>query len=218
MARPQTPVVRTEVWVPIVELEAEVVPVPAFEAEGGFCPHAGTRTHMIMPTVMTRSVLLHRGRVMSCWTPTKGERFPRWCEARDTDGVSMREDCRHFESRTYESGEVARFCVLGLAPQAPWRCPENCPGHELPFISWRYETSELSRPLVEDEPGGTVDQNEAVFADAEAIVNDEEPEAIRDRETAEGEAGTRGWRSEFVRSYGTLKDPLDRRPESAHPQ
>ena len=77
MARPQTPVFRTEVCVTIVELEAEVVPVPAFEAEREFCPHAGTKTHMIMPSVTTRRVLPSRGRVMSCWTPTDSERFPR---------------------------------------------------------------------------------------------------------------------------------------------
>jgi hypothetical protein len=30
--------------------------------------------------------------------------------------VPMREECKHFQSRTYASGEVARFCVLDLAP------------------------------------------------------------------------------------------------------
>ena len=29
----------------------------------------------------------------------------------------MREDCRHFQSRTYDTGEIARFCVLNLAPE-----------------------------------------------------------------------------------------------------
>ena len=27
----------------------------------------------------------------------------------------MREECKHFQSRTYDSGEVARFCVLDSA-------------------------------------------------------------------------------------------------------
>jgi hypothetical protein len=40
----------------------------------------------------------------------------------------MREDRVHYESRTYaDNGEVARFCTLGLAPEAPWRCPDGCP-------------------------------------------------------------------------------------------
>ena len=57
----------------------------------------------------------------------------------------MREDCRHFESRTYEGGEVARFCVLDLAPEAPWRCPENCPSYERSVIDPTFETAALGR-------------------------------------------------------------------------
>lgn len=38
----------------------------------------------------------------------------------------MRDDCKNFQTRTYRSGDVARFCVLGLAPEAPWRCPDQC--------------------------------------------------------------------------------------------
>lgn len=105
----------------------------------------------------------------------------------------MREDCRHFESRTYADGEVARFCVLDLAPEAPWRCPENCPAYQRSVIDPTFETVELSRPPVEDEPEGSVDDIEAVLADAEAIVEEAEPEAIRWMEASEGNAGKRGW-------------------------
>ena len=42
----------------------------------------------------------------------------------------MREECKHFQSRTYSDGEVARFCVLDLAPEAPWRCPDDCSRYE----------------------------------------------------------------------------------------
>ncbi len=38
----------------------------------------------------------------------------------------MREDCKFFQSRTYPSGDQARFCALSLAPEAPWRCPTDC--------------------------------------------------------------------------------------------
>jgi hypothetical protein len=41
--------------------------------------------------------------------------------------VVMREDCKYFQRRISESGEPAQFCALGLAPEAPWRCPRNCP-------------------------------------------------------------------------------------------
>jgi hypothetical protein len=105
----------------------------------------------------------------------------------------MREDCRHFESRTYDTGEVARFCVLDLAPEAPWRCPENCPAYERSVIDPTFETAELSRPPVEDEPEGSVDDIEAVLADAEAIVEDAEPEVVRAVEEGERGAGKRPW-------------------------
>lgn len=104
--------------------------------------------------------------------------------------VPMREDCRHFESRAYDSGEVARFCVLGLAPEAPWRCPDDCSRYERTLIDGTFETAELSRPPVEDEPDDTPDNIEGVLADAEAIVEAAEPDAIRDAETT-GLAGPR---------------------------
>jgi hypothetical protein len=107
--------------------------------------------------------------------------------------MPMREDCRHFESRTYEGGEVARFCVLDLAPEVPWRCPENCSAYERSVIDSTFETVELARPLVEDEPEGSVDDIEAVLADAEAVVEESEPEALRAVEAGERSAGKRGW-------------------------
>ena len=39
----------------------------------------------------------------------------------------MRQDCKNFESRTYPNGETVRKCNLDLAPEAPWRCPDDCP-------------------------------------------------------------------------------------------
>ena len=35
--------------------------------------------------------------------------------------MPMREECKHFQSRTYASGEVPRFCVLDLAPEGAER-------------------------------------------------------------------------------------------------
>ena len=42
--------------------------------------------------------------------------------------MPMRVDCRNYESRTYANGEVVRKCRIDLAPEAPWRCPDDCPG------------------------------------------------------------------------------------------
>ena len=63
--------------------------------------------------------------------------------------MPMREDCRHFAARTYEGGEVARFCVLDLAPEAPWRCPENCASYEQTVIDGSFVQGSLARPEVE---------------------------------------------------------------------
>ena len=97
--------------------------------------------------------------------------------------MPMREDCVHYESRTYDDdGEVACFCTLDLAPEAPWRCPEHCPKYErLLMIGADFEKGSLSHtPEVEDEPDESPDDIAAVLADAEHIVEDAEPEVIAD--------------------------------------
>jgi hypothetical protein len=38
----------------------------------------------------------------------------------------MREDCKYFQTREFASGDATRFCALYLAPEAPWRCPDDC--------------------------------------------------------------------------------------------
>jgi hypothetical protein len=91
----------------------------------------------------------------------------------------MREDCRHFESRTYPGGEVARFCMLDLAPEAPWKCPEPCPKYEPSLVDGTFVTAALARPPVEDEPEGSPDDIEAVLDDAEAIVAHAEYDVAR---------------------------------------
>jgi len=92
----------------------------------------------------------------------------------------MREECKHYQSRTYASGEVARFCELDLAPEAPWRCPDDCPSYvrRLADAGWVHGT--LVEPAIEDEPGG---ENVAELLDqAEDIVNAAVPETLADVE------------------------------------
>jgi len=94
--------------------------------------------------------------------------------------VPMREDCDHYESRTYDDGEVARFCTLGLAPEAPWRCPEGCPRYErLLIVTADFEKGSLAHtPPVEEEPDvPTVDVVD-VLNDAEEIVDRAVPEVV----------------------------------------
>jgi hypothetical protein len=112
---------------------------------------------------------------------------------RDNQPMPMREDCRHFESRVYDSGETARYCLLGLAPEQPWRCPDGCSHYERSVIDPTYETANLTRPPVEDEPDADPDNIEGVLADAEAIVEHTEPDALRDIEQAEAKSSRPRW-------------------------
>ena len=71
---------------------------------------------------------------------------PRWvgdAKARPPATMSvmpMRQDCKYFESRTYPNGETVRKCDLDLAPEAPWRCPDDCPKYtrRLADVNWSY--------------------------------------------------------------------------------
>jgi hypothetical protein len=92
--------------------------------------------------------------------------------------MPMREECKNFQSRTYASGEVARFCVLDLAPEAPWRCPENCPkfAPRLADVGWIH--GNLVEPAIEAEPDVPVDEMTEVLGEAEKIVNDVAPKAL----------------------------------------
>ena len=94
----------------------------------------------------------------------------------------MREDCCHYQTRTYEDdGEVARFCTLGLAPEAPWRCPPECGSYErIVMISADLEHGSLHTPPVEDEPDDPPDEIVALLADAETIVGAAEAEVLAD--------------------------------------
>jgi len=103
-----------------------------------------------------------------------------------TLGVPMREDCRHFGSRTYDDGEVARFCVLDLAPEAPWRCPENCPQYERTVIDATFVRGSLAPTEVEDEPEEKAEDIEDLLDDAEMIVDAAEPAALADLDGARG--------------------------------
>lgn len=105
----------------------------------------------------------------------------------------MREDCRHFESRTYDDGEVARFCVLDLAPEAPWRCPADCASYERTVIDSTFVQGSLARPRVEDEPDETPDAIGDVLDDAEHIVDDAEADVLHDLQHDESKRKRSWW-------------------------
>ncbi len=88
----------------------------------------------------------------------------------------MREECKNFESRTYRTGETVRKCNIDLAPEAPWRCPDDCSGYErrLADVNWQHGT--LITPPTPDEPTG---EGIAELLDAaEDIINAAGPDIL----------------------------------------
>lgn len=86
----------------------------------------------------------------------------------------MRQDCKFFESRTYGNGETVRKCDLDLAPEAPWRCPDQCQAYQkrLADVNWAHGT--LVTPPTPAEPPGLDDRGDDIAAlldEAEDIVN-----------------------------------------------
>lgn len=95
--------------------------------------------------------------------------------------MGMRSDCRHYDSRTYASGEVVRKCRLDLAPEAPWRCPEDCAAFELRRIDvgWQYGSLQSAVTAPEPVPATPDDASVAALLDeAEDIVNAAAPDIL----------------------------------------
>ncbi|HQF95974.1 MAG TPA: hypothetical protein PLS46_17530 [Microthrixaceae bacterium] len=112
--------------------------------------------------------------------------------------MPMREECKFFESRTYATGESVRKCDLDLAPEAPWRCPENCAAFQprLADVNWSHGT--LITPPTPPEPAsvGSDPSIAALLDEAENIVN-----AVVDSTRAEVDAE----RGRSPRSFGSSR-------------
>jgi hypothetical protein len=105
--------------------------------------------------------------------------------------MGMREECKHFQSRTYKSGEVARFCVLGLAPDQPWSCPENCLTYERRFVDVGWSHGTLVDQPVEAPPSSDVpvEDRRELLDSASEIVNAVASELVEERrKQLEGQA------------------------------
>ncbi len=83
----------------------------------------------------------------------------------------MRTDCKHYETRTYPGGETVRKCNIDLAPEAPWRCPENCTAFELRLADATWKHGTLVTPPTPAEPPGLGNGAAEVLDEAEDIVN-----------------------------------------------
>ena len=103
----------------------------------------------------------------------------------------MRTNCKFYESRTYANGESVRKCDLDLAPEAPWRCPENCPAFKprMADVGWSYGT--LQSDLGPPRPEGLDETAAALLDEAEDIVNSAGPEIVAEVEAHR--SGRRWW-------------------------
>ena len=86
--------------------------------------------------------------------------------------MPMRTECKNFESRTYPNGDTVRKCNLDLAPDAPWRCPENCVGFQRRLADQAWTHGTLVVPPTPPEPASVADGTAAALLDeAEDILN-----------------------------------------------
>jgi hypothetical protein len=114
----------------------------------------------------------------------------------------MRQDCKYFESRSYPNGDTVRKCDLDLAPQAPWRCPADCPKftRRLVDVNWKHGT--LVTPETPAEPPGLDDDDGSIAAlldAAEDIVNSAGPALFADVEAERARQAQPRWRRALSR-------------------
>jgi hypothetical protein len=105
--------------------------------------------------------------------------------------MPMRTECRYYESRSYPNGETVRKCRLDLAPEAPWRCPDDCPSFAMRRIDagWHYGSLSQGAEAPEPEPEG--EHVAALLDQAEDIVNAVAPDIIAEFQAKEAKRGRR---------------------------
>lgn len=109
--------------------------------------------------------------------------------------MPMRTECKHFESRTYANGDAVRKCNLDLAPDAPWRCPDDCGRYErrLADVAWVHGSA-VTPPTPEEVPGLDDGTAAAVLDEAEAIVNAVGFDLMAELEAEQKNEKRRWWR------------------------
>lgn len=106
--------------------------------------------------------------------------------------MSMREDCKHYESRTYGSGEMVRKCRLDLAPEAPWQCPADCPSYSKRMMDAGWQVGSLGQAFGTPPPAEPMSEDVAALLDeAEDIVNAAAPDIIAEFEKPKRRFGAR---------------------------
>lgn len=96
--------------------------------------------------------------------------------------VPMRKDCRHYETRTYSAGETVHMCRLDLAPEAPWRCPEECAKFERRAFDAGWTHGSLAHKPAPVEPPRLDADTAALLDHAEDIINAVGPDIVSEIE------------------------------------
>ena len=106
----------------------------------------------------------------------------------------MRQDCKYFESRSYPNGDTVRKCDLDLAPEAPWRCPDDCAKYtrRLADVNWSFGSLVTPETPAEPESLGEDDSIAALLDAAEDIINDAVPGTLADLEEERAKRNTKG--------------------------
>ncbi|HET7489565.1 MAG TPA: hypothetical protein VFJ85_16680 [Acidimicrobiales bacterium] len=92
--------------------------------------------------------------------------------------MPMRVNCKHYETRTYGSGETVHMCRLDLAPDAPWRCPEDCPRFEVRAFDAGWTQGSLARKAEPEDPPRIDEETAHLLDQAEDIINAVGPEIL----------------------------------------
>ena len=127
--------------------------------------------------------------------------------------MPMREDCKHFESRTYRNGETVRKCDLDLAPEAPWRCPDDCPSFSAAWSD--VELAATARwsprpPHRRRRASARTTASPQLLDEAEDIINAAGPEILADwrrRRRADAAAGSGAARTDCSGSRAVATSP-----------
>ncbi|MDZ7676027.1 MAG: hypothetical protein U5K30_13295 [Acidimicrobiales bacterium] len=117
--------------------------------------------------------------------------------------MPMAQDCKYFESRTYPNGDTVRKCDLDLAPEAPWRCPADCPQYTRRMVDVNWHHGTLVTPETPDEPRSLADDDDgsiaALLDEAEDIVNAAGPTMMEEVERERERQSTPRWKRIFKR-------------------
>jgi len=103
----------------------------------------------------------------------------------------MRQDCKNFESRSYPNGDTVRKCNLDLAPEAPWRCPEDCESFAKRRVDVNWSHGTLITPATPEEPESLGEDGSiaALLDAAEDIINAAGPQVMADLEAERSRKG-----------------------------